>query len=200
MSQDKMLDVFPIDFDFKAGELATEEKLSGIVKHTNIAFDDVTEVVGDPWDIQQHTWDSAIQKLSPERLSQANLARVIGPSDYIGPAGSSFNRIVSSAIFELQANRNSWTLGYPLIKINSTIASSSTVSNLTPLTWGTDIIVNRDIDEVLVTRKTEAKLVVADGDFFVDFYKGTIISYKPTENMSRITIYKELEFLGVHIM
>ena len=187
MSQDKMFDVFPVRFDFKKGEMANEEKLSGVIKHIDIGFDNLTEVIGDPWDIQQHNWNSSIQKLSLENLGQPNLARIIGPSDWISPGGGDFSKS-SSAILTLKANRSNWILGYPLVKISTSIMPNSSSSNLAPLSWGTDIAVTRDTDQVLATRKTSISGVIEDGDFYVDFYKGTIVSYKQTSSEIRLSI------------
>lgn len=197
MSEDKMLDAFPIAFDFKQGESPDEEKLTGLVKHVNIAFDDVTEVIGDPWDIQNHSWGSASHKLSLERLGQANLARLIGPSDWIGPIAGDFSE-ASSIAMDLKPYKNSWILGYPLVKVDSTIGQKSTAANLSPLVWGTDITVTRDIDNILVNRKTNIKNVDTDGDFYVDFYKGVIFSYKPTTSYIRLSI-TNLHSLGAGV-
>lgn len=186
MSEDKMLDVFPVLFDFIAGELPDEEKLSGLVKHVNIAFDDVTEVIGDPWDIQQHSWNSTSQKLSLERLGQTSLARLIGSSDWVSPGGGDFSSS-SSVTLDLKPNKNNWIIGYPLVKINTAIDQKSDATSLTPLVWGTDIHVTRDNKNVLVTRKTSPTLVAQDGDFYVDFYKGTIVSYKQATTYIRLT-------------
>jgi hypothetical protein len=190
MSTDAMNDVFPIVFDFKDGEEPTSVKLTGLVKHVDTAFADITRAVGDPWDYQSHSWGAGSgQTLSLENLSQASLARLIGPSDWIGPLGGELNSATSGTITVLlKSGKNSWNLGYPLVKVSTTVEESSEVSNLSPLTWGTDIVVTTDTGSILGTRKTSATAVTSDGDFYVDFYTGVISSYNVSTSDILLTL------------
>lgn len=198
MSKDQMTDVFPIIFDYKEGEAPTAEKLTGANKIINTAFDEITRAVGDPWDTQSHTWGvgSDRKKLSLEYLSQASLSRMIGPSDWISPNGGDFNSPSISGInfVRLASGQNSWNLGYPLVKVGTTVNEDSTVSSLTPLTWGTEILVGVDPNSVFNNRVTNLSDIAEAGDFHVDFYSGVITAY----NTSVLDI--TLNFINLHML
>jgi hypothetical protein len=189
MSRDQMTDVFPIRFDFLKGEEPTGEKLTGFVKTVDAAFNDITRAVGDPWDSQAHLFNGASETtdLSVEKLAQVSLSRIIGPSDYISPHGASFNETADPSTVTLSANRNSWNLGYPLVKVDTTITENSSVGSLSPLTWGTDVVVYLDTGSCFSSEKTSLEDVVSDGDFFVDYYKGVIRTYSPI--LSPVQLY-----------
>ena len=193
MSKDQMQDVFPIVFDFVKGEQPTAQKLTGLVKQTNTAFSQITQGVGDPWDYSSHTAGGTRYPLSLENLAQASLARIIGPSDYLSPFGGCWNEQIPAGAYitvTLSGYQNSWTLGYPLVKLEApvVITETSTPSVTTPLEWGTDIDVAADAGSVLNTEKSSLQEVIADGDFYVDYYKGTITSYKRVGSTS-ITLH-----------
>jgi len=193
MSRDQMQDVFPIVFDFKKGEQPTAEKLSGLVKHVDGGFGRITQGVGDPWDYQAHTGSGGAFDLSLENLGQSSLARIIGPSDWLSPSASDWNQAAIGTV-SLSQDRNQWTLGFPLVKVTSDINETSQVSgSVTPLAWGSEILVTQDTGSVLNNRVASPYLVVSDGDFYVDFYKGTITSYKVPTNTIK------LAFVGIHM-
>ena len=190
MSRDQMTDVFPISFDFKQGEEATSEKLTGFVKQVDAAFSDATQGIGDPWDTQSHSGS-----LSFERLTQTSLARFAGSSDWISKMGGPFEDSVDVGYVILAAGRNSWSLGYPLVKATRAVTPTDTDSSaVTPCTWGTDITVAIDTYNCLTDRKTSPDEVIEDGDFYVDFYKGTIQCYRSTAT------YIRLEFNDVSLL
>lgn len=197
MTQDQMIDVFPIVFDFKKGEQPTAQKLTGVNQLINEAFSEITQIIGDPWDSQSHSWGigSDTKKLSLEKLSQPSLSRIIGPSDWLSPNGGDFNEpSIATNFVTLKSGQNSWNLGYPIVKVSSTITETSTVSSLTPLNWGTEVIRLVDIYQILQDEKTTPEAVVEDGDFYVDYYTGVITSYKASP--SDIV----LNFLGLHML
>jgi hypothetical protein len=179
MSRDQMQDVFPIGLDYEDGEQPSSIKKTAVVKHTDSAFSNVTRAIGDPWDFQVHS----VGKLSLENLTQSSLARLIGPSDWISPVGGCWNERKDFTTVTLKQERNSWSLGFPLVKVTTPIEEASIVSNtITSLSWDTEVVVITDINTVLTSQKDAAKDVVADGDFYVDFYKGTITAYKVSSN------------------
>lgn len=182
MSRDQMQDVFPIVFNFVKGEQPTAEKLTGLVRHVDGGFSRITQGIGDPWDYASHTDGSGTRlPLSLNNLGQSSLARIIGASDWLSPMGGCWNEpTTASHGFTLRKDRNAWTLGFPLVKTSTDATGSSLNSVVTPLTWGgteVGITAATDVDGVFASRKTTAEEVVAHGDFYVDFYKGTIISY-----------------------
>jgi len=188
MSQDKMQDVFPVPFDFVKGEQGTAQKFTGLVKHTDSAFSRMSLGIGDPWDYTSHTGSGGAYRLSLKNLSQASIARCVGPSDWMSPAGGCWNQQnVSSINVVLAADRNSWTLGYPLVKVDSTLTETSKSSSISALTWS-DVSVSGDTDSVLNSEKASPELVVADGDFYVDYYKGVITAYEVTSVAITLTI------------
>lgn len=177
MTTDKMQDVHPINYDYKEGEQPTSQKLTGGVKQVDAAFSKMAIAIGDPWDYATHS----IGSLSLENLGIPNISRLIGSSDWLSPDGIWNEPIASSYSIKLKADKNSWILGFPLVKVTSDLTKSSTGSSVTPLTWGTDITVAVDADGVLTgSPKASKALVVSDGDFYVDFYKGTIEAYEVT--------------------
>lgn len=182
MSSDRMNDVFPILFSVVEGELPTAEKVTGAVKLIDVAFADITQAVGDPWDYQSHSVD-----LSLENLGITNLARIIGPSDYISPLGGCFNEEAASTTLSLRGERNSWNLGFPLVKISTDVTENGNIT-YTDLVWGTDITVSSDPDGVFTTEKSSPLSVVSDGDFYVNYSKGTIVAYTPISSVSSITL------------
>jgi hypothetical protein len=172
MSKDQMQDVFPIVFDFKKGEAPTAEKLTGLVKQLDVGLSKATQGIGDPWDQQQN-------QLSLEKLGQTNLARIIGPSDYLSPPAGSWNESVDMTVV-LSAGRNQWNFGFPLVKTTATIEEFSSLSAVTPLAWPGDFAILGGSDtSILVNKKTTLEELTTDGDFHIDFYTGTITSYKP---------------------
>ncbi len=184
MSDDQMQDVFPISFDFKEGEMPTNEKLSGLVKFTDTAFSRITQAIGDPWDYQSHA-----PPLSLENLGQSSLARLTGPSDYLSPAGSCWNETAASVTVSLETSRNSWSLGYPLVKTAADIEEDSSVSGtITPLTWLTEISVANDTAGVLTTEQADIEDVKDQGDFHVDYYTGIITAYEVSTSTIQLTI------------
>jgi hypothetical protein len=118
MSVDKMQDVFPIEFDFVNGEQPDSVKFTAWRKQTDAAFANVVKAIGDPWEYNTHTNGDGVQyNLSPSRLAQASLSRMIGPSDYASPQGGSFNEAVNSVVtLTLESSRNAWKIGFPLVK------------------------------------------------------------------------------------
>ena len=175
MSKDQMQDVFAVNFDFKKGEQPSHIKLSGWVKQTNSAFSDITRSIGDPWMYQSH----GDRELSPEKLAQASLARIIGPSDWLSPHGASWNESCN-AVISLSPNRNSWSLGYPLVSVGSMLTPVSSVGDVTSLsaTWDTVATFSgAHHDALFSTRKNYPYLVQAPGDYYVDFLAGIITSY-----------------------
>lgn len=184
MSQDKMQDVFAIEFNFVSGEQADGVKLTGWVKQTDAAFARVVQAIGDPWDYNTHTATAGEYYLSPSKLAQSSLARIIGPSDYISPQGASFNEaITNNTIVTLEANRNSWRIGFPLKKKTGSDmgpnSSSGYAGSLVDLVYGTDITLSTaPSGEFLIANlKTSASLMTDSGDWFIDYNKGIIQTF-----------------------
>lgn len=180
-TRDQMQDVFPIVFDYKAGEQPTSEKLTGLIKHTDSAFSQITQGIGDPWDYSLHDDGTGSRlNLSLENLGQSSIARVLGSSDWLSPMGGCWNEAITvQQSFTLRSNRNSWILGFPLVKLSSSINKSSVAGVLVELTWGTEIGITSGSDTtgVFADKKDTLEEVVEHGDFHVDFYKGVITSY-----------------------
>ena len=193
MSNDKMQDVFPIVFDYGQGEQATAQKLTGLVKHTDSALSRMAQGIGDPWDYASHTGSGGAYSLSLTNLSQASLARSIGSSDWMSPWGGCWNEANATSIaVVLRADRNSWTLGFPLVSLGSAITETSTATpgvSVIPIDWaGGAIVATGDTDGVLTIEVATPQLVVADGHFYVDYYKGTITAYKMSSVAITLTI------------
>ena len=184
MSQDKMQDVFPIDFNFVSGEQPDSVKFTGWRKQTDTAFSNIVKAIGDPWEYNTHIGSSGEYYLSPSRLAQPSLARMIGPSDYASPQGASANEAITVAVTAtLEANRNSWRLGFPLKKKigvdmspNGSYGYSGSLGNLV-------ISVDISVDAApagqfyIINLKSTIEDVVDSGDWFIDYDKGTITSF-----------------------
>ena len=184
MSVDKMQDVFPIEFDFVDGEQPDAVKLTGWRKQTDAAFSRVVQAIGDPWEYNTHSNGASVAyNLSPSRLAQASLSRMIGPSDYASPQGGPFNEAITGAIrLTLNDSRNAWKIGFPLIKkTSSDITPTSSTDNIVELTWGVgnDIqIVSAPLGEFdIANKKSTPEAVVDSGDWYVDSYAGIIVTF-----------------------
>jgi len=197
MSEDKMQDVFPVVFDFEKGEQSTAQKLTGFIRHTDSAFSRLTRGIGDPWDYTRHTGSGGAYSLSLKNLSQASLARAIGSSDWVSPAGGCWNEITTAAStieVVLAADRNQWILGYPLVTVSSDLDETSQISGkIAKLAWFPKVTVTGDTDNVLLNRRTSPEAVVADGDFYVDYYKGVITAYE----ISSVAITLEIDDINM---
>lgn len=176
-----MQDVFAINFDWKEGEQPTSAKLTGWVKQTDSAFSEITGALGDPWEYQSH-----IHPLSPEKLTQTSLARFLGPADWVSPQGASWSESCTANI-TLEANRNSWSLGFPLVSVSSPLSPQSSISSISELTWSS-VSITQDPDNVLVTEKSSPEDVIADGDFHVDYNAGIITTYKITGSTVKLSV------------
>lgn len=175
---DQMQDVFPVSFDFVKGEQPTATKLTGWVKQTNTAFARMTLAVGDPWEYTAHSGTGGLYFLSPDRLAQASLARIIGPSDYVSPRGASFQEAAGTVTITLPSYRNTWNTGFPLVSLSSDILpSDSGMSKVSKLTWGVDIIVSVAPAGLFTTEVSSADAVQSSGQFYVDYYTGSITTY-----------------------
>jgi hypothetical protein len=186
MSKDQMQDVFAVNFDFKKGEQPSSTKLTGWVKQTNSAFSDITQSIGDPWMYQSH----GDRELSPEKLAQASLARIIGPSDWLSPHGASWNESCTATI-TLSPYRNSWSLGYPLVSVASMLTPTSSTSDVTSLysTWGTVATWSgTGASTYFSTLKSMPEQVTESGDYHIDFFAGVITSYSMPTNSISLTI------------
>jgi hypothetical protein len=176
-----MQDVFPINFDFVKGEQPSGTKLTGWIKQTDVAFSRIGKAIGDPWDTQAHAAGLTSVLLSPQRLGQPSLARSLGPVDWVSPQGASWNQAVTSTFKAvLYPNRNTWSLGYPLVKVTTDIDTSPTISShVTPLVWNTDIEPVTDATGVFGTERTTLEAVVQHGDFHINYYTGVITVFTP---------------------
>lgn len=181
-TKDQMQGIFAVNFDFKKGEQPTAAKFSGWIKQTNSAFSDITQVLGDPWEYQDHTNGT----LSPERLAQTNLARMIGPSDWISPHGASWGES-STATVTLEAGRNSWSLGYPLVKVNTSLTPQSDAGSVTNLTWD-DIDIENSPTGLFTTEESNPSNVNSDGKFHIDYEAGIITTYKISTSEAELKI------------
>jgi hypothetical protein len=176
---DQMQDVFPVSFEFVKGEQPSATKLTGWVKQTNTAFARMTKAVGDPWEYTAHSGTSGIYFLSPDRLAQASLARFMGPSDYTSPRGASFQEPISTALeVRLPSYRNTWNLGYPLVKLTSDhLPSDAGMDKVEKLNWSSDVTYISGPVSYFDTEVASADLVTEYGEFYVDYYTGTITAY-----------------------
>lgn len=193
--KDQMQEVYPVLVSYVDGEQPTANKLNGVLKQTKSSFDVITKAVGDPWDAQGHIFD-----LSPQKLSVPSLARIIGPSNYLGYAGNANE--ASTINVTLEANRNSWSLGFPLITSSSDINPTFAISDISAIAWGdgsgshnVDItLTGTDID-LFTTEQTFKEDVVQRGDFFIDYFRGEIITYDSAENTISIE-FSDIKLMG----
>lgn len=193
---DQMQDVFPVSFNFVKGEQPTATKFTGWVKQTNTAFARMTKAVGDPWEYTAHSGSSGAYFLSPDRLAQASLARIIGPSDYVSPRGASFQEPISSVTVTLPSERNTWNVGFPLVKLTSDLLPTDAgLSKVSKLTWSTDIVATVAPAGLFTTEVASPDLVQSAGDFYVDYYTGTISTYGLAASEITLTI-SNLHMLG----
>ena len=190
MAKDQMQEVYPVLETYVDGEQPTANKQNAVLKQTKASFDSITQAVGDPWDAQDHGYT-----LSPQNLSVPSLARMIGPTDYLGYAGS-FNE--STTIDCTLANdRNAWALGFPLIKTVATITPTSGLSAITALDWSTDVVVSLtgSDSDLFTTEKTSRSALTERGDFFIDYYRGEIITYDAAQYTIRLEL-SNLNMMG----
>jgi hypothetical protein len=193
---DQMQDVFPVAFDFVKGEQPTAIKLTGWVKQTDTAFARMTKAVGDPWEYTAHSSTSGAYFLSPDRLAQASLARIIGPSDYVSPRGGSFQEAVASVTVSLPAYRNTWNVGFPLVKLTSDmLPSDAGMSKISKLMWTSEIVATVAPSGLFTTEVAAADLVQSTGQFYVDYYTGSITTYDVATSAITLTI-SNLHMLG----
>ena len=59
------------------------------------------------------------------------------------------------------SGRNSWCLGFPLVRMTADVTPTSTLSNITPLVWNTDITETTAVP-VLTDRKTTLTDIIND--------------------------------------
>jgi hypothetical protein len=195
-TKDQMQDIFPVNFNFKLGEQPTAEKLTGFKKQTDAAFNRATAVIGDPQDYNIHTTTDGIEyKLSPEKLSQANMARAIGPIDYVSPEGGCWQEPIGETDtlnVTLASGRNTWSLGFPLVKTGSNIITkSSGVSEVfSTLEFGTDITISNQSSKTWFSGNPKSLLedVISDGDWHIDYYTGVITSYSYSTSSATFVI------------
>lgn len=185
-TQDKLQDVFPIEFEFVKGEQPSGTKFSGWVKQTDTAFSRMGAALGDPWAYQSH-----IHPLSPQKLGQTSLARFAGPSDWVSPTGSCWNETIGSDIYiSLGNNRNTWSIGFPLVKTVSDINELPRITtNVTPLVWNTDLIAETDIDGLLVTPVASPSDITTHGEFHINYYTGVVTAYQSSSSTITLRIY-----------
>lgn len=190
MSRDQMQDVFPIVFEFRRGEQPTAEKLTGLVKHTDAAFARMNQAIGDPWDYAYHVSGSTPYLLSPANLGINSLSRNSGPSDYLSSIGGCWSEpTIEAMVIKLDSYKNSWSLGFPLVKIDaSSISPESTSSVFIPLVWPDDIVITTDTAGALTTKVASLDLVNSAGKYFVDSYRGVITSYSYSTSEITLTI------------
>jgi len=176
-SYDRMVDVFPTVFDFKVGEQPSSRKLTKWVKLTDNAFRLVTQAVGDPWDYQTHEG-----QLSPQKLGQATIARLIGPSDYVGPLGETINSDTTSVEVSLSVDgASSWYLGFPLVKKAGTVTPQVLPSCLESLTASDLSFSGTGYSDYFVTLYSDPRDMSQKGDYCVDFARGVIQTYLPID-------------------
>lgn len=199
-TKDKMQDVMPLSFDFKLGEQPSSIKLTKWAQLTDLALENVVAAIGDPWDYQPHTSSGSSRYfLSPENLSQINLARFSGPSSYISPTGNTVGeQMPSSVSITLGSNRNTWSLGFPLLK------SKTTDYIISPLDDDT-VLESIDLDQVgfggaaeFTNRVASPSLLASDGDYCIDWRTGIISTYSITTSETTMLISEnaELQFFG----
>ena len=182
MSRDQLQDVFPISFEFVEGEQASATKFTGWVKQTDTAFARISKAIGDPWEYQSH-----LAQLSPERLAQTSLARFGGPSDWLSPKGACWNEDSSPTSIYLAANRNTWSVGFPLVKRVSTLDTQPYMGAVTPLVWNTDIAATVDAGGLFTTEVSNVEDVESSGQFHINYYTGVITTF--TSASSVVTLY-----------
>ena len=189
MSRDQMQDVFPIDINFKKGEQVTSTKLTGQARQIDTAFSRVTQAVGDPWEYSVHSGSAGDYTLSPERLAQASLSRMIGPSDYISPPGNSFDEVSGGRDIQLKIGKNSWNIGFPLVKNIARVSPDSQVdSTVEKMELGPDFSISNSEDLLFETPVDSQNLITEDGEFHINYYTGTITTYSPTTDIATLTI------------
>ena len=188
MSKDQMHEVYPVLVNYVDGEKPTANKLNGILKQTKSSFDTITKAVGDPQDAQDHGYT-----LSPTKIGVPSLARMIGPSDYISPVFVTNDTVVPEVT--LSAGRNSWSLGFPLVQTTGTITPSSDLSDFTPISGITGSMTFSESadNDLFADEKTSRAAVVERGDYYVDYYRGEIVTFEPT--VGDITI--QISFMNV---
>jgi hypothetical protein len=185
MTQDNMQDVFPVNITFVPGEQPVDRKLTGFAKQTDTAFSKMTRAIGDPWDYNVHSGSSGNYTLSPAKLSQASIARLLGPSDYASPRGASFQEgVTDPCTISLFSYRNQWCVGFPLVCLSSPLdIADSGSGKVVPLVWGTDIVISV-ANDAFTTEKSSVDEIVEAGDFHIDYYAGIITTYSiPTSTV-----------------
>lgn len=184
-TRDRMQDVFPIEFSFARGEQPHSEKLTKWAQLEELAFQRIVGAIGDPSDYSVHVNASSSRyDLSWEKLQQTSLARFSGPSSIVSPMGNNLAEPMGSITMKLDSGRNSWRLGFPLIKA----ASASHV--FTPQSYSTAITsIDLDADISLeyfggatpvtemTTRKADIRDVEEDGDYHINYATGTVTTY-----------------------
>lgn len=198
VTTDRMQDVFPITFEFAGGERPASTKFSKWSKLTDLAFANAVAVVGDPLDYSTHTNGSSNQYwLSWGPLSQANLARFSGPSSMVSPGGSSLSQTMSTFTVTLASGQNTWSLGFPLIKKQTStyvFQPDSAATDVASLDLDTDISFVGSPTQ-FTTRKSILSDVDADGDYYIDYKTGVITTYDVTTATVTVSI-SNLHFLG----
>lgn len=188
LSDDRMVDVFPVVFDFKRGEQPSSEKLTKWVRLTDNAFSLITRAVGDPWDYQWHggTIDSeATLELSPQKLSQPTIARSIGPAGYVGPIGESINTDATTVVVTIDvAGANSWFFGFPFIKVMGAVTPGMLNDGAIQFLDDSDIVFSGDaglIAQYFTDYCEDPRDMQSDGDYSIDFATGVVCSYRPID-------------------
>lgn len=193
MASDRLQDVFPVSIDFVSGEMPSAAKLTAIVSQTDTAFSQIMGAIGDPWEYQAHDFS-----LSPTKIAQVSLARYSGPSDYVG-AGGSWSETAGSITVTLSSGKNSWSLGFPLVKSVASVSVDSKISDAFTSLASADIsfdTFNSPSDASKFTNEVSApKDVVSTGDYYIDYYRGEIICYDSTQGEIEIT-FTNLHMLG----
>ena len=193
MSSDSFQDVFLITFDFKEGERPDNVKFSGWVNQTDSAFSRIQAGIGDPWDYTGHTAVGATDGLllSPTRLGQPSIARILGPSDFLSPSGTVLSQYTGNSItVTLKSGRNSWCLGFPLMSM-TTVDPTSGLNDCTmwtSTTWGTNVSIDTDLNSALGTLQDDLEDVTTEGYYHVDYYTGTITCFEVTTADIELTI------------
>ena len=188
LSNDRMVDVFPMVFDFKKGEQPSSAKLTKWVRLTDNAFHLITKAVGDPWDSKDHfgtITPTSSKSLSPQKLSQPTLARTIGPSEYIGPLGESINAGPSDPV-EVHLNTaglNSWSFGFPFAKTTNSVGPQMLASTSLQLLDSSDIVISGDAGllEYFTTLYAAPRNMSAKGHYYIDYVNGIIQTAVPID-------------------
>jgi len=200
-TSDRMQDVFPIVFDFKNGEQPSATKLTKWINLEDAALNRVTLAIGDPWDYQVHTTtEDEAYTLSPEKLAQVSLARIIGPSDYVSPIGGGLNEDTDDPYWiRLASGRNCYNLGFPLIKRLSVVAPDSGVAAIQNLSISTVTFFTAEDGNTphpdFGTSKTNAFEMNEDGDYSIDYAGGIIYLYSVLSSTAYIKI-EDLSMFG----